>query len=180
MRDPQLIREAPDIWAGAEAESWHDAGRRQVRIPIQMQKSEAAPPRPFFDCSTSDSRTGSRPPFARACGAGAPQSCHPGCSDHACMIAKTRDPGATHEMSAHAALGPGSPLRYGRDDSCRLKLAPCGRLAPWRVARRKQRACRTRHQESNAARWNSLSADATCSSIACEICAGSTKFCPSR
>lgn len=41
-----LIREAPDTWAGAEAQSWH-ARDGAVRIPNPFAKSEAVSSRPF-------------------------------------------------------------------------------------------------------------------------------------
>ena len=45
--DPQLIREAPDIRAGAEAESWHARGGSGPHPQNPIAKSEALPPRPF-------------------------------------------------------------------------------------------------------------------------------------
>lgn len=61
---PALIREAPDTWAGAEAQSWH-ARDGAVRIPNPFAKSEALPSRPFVVC---DRRLASREPAAdRVC-----------------------------------------------------------------------------------------------------------------
>jgi hypothetical protein len=55
-----LIREAPDTWAGAEAQSWH-ARDGAVRIPNPFAKSEAVSSRPFVVC---DRRLAFREPAA--------------------------------------------------------------------------------------------------------------------
>lgn len=58
-----LIREAPDTWAGAEAQSWH-ARDGAVRIPNPFAKSEAVSSLCWF--VYGDSPPASRPPIAFA------------------------------------------------------------------------------------------------------------------
>ena len=69
----QLIREAPDIWAGAEAESWHARGG-EGRIPKSICKRARRAAPSLYCFAHGDSRSGSRPPCALAVAPPVPQA----------------------------------------------------------------------------------------------------------